>query len=69
MWALRLKAINTYLPILDLRNNNVSLDEAELVKIITRNMPGAWNPRFKLVSGHKSATVTDEMKVNNYIEK
>ena len=41
MWALHLKAVNTYLPILDLRNNNVSLSEEDLVKIITRNMPVA----------------------------
>ena len=32
-------------------------------------MPGAWKAGFKLVSGHKSATVTEAMKVINYIKK
>ena len=57
------------MPVPDLRNNSVSFDNRELVRIITCNIPGAWEAPFKLVSSHKSATVTKVMKVINYIKK
>ena len=56
-WILRLKAINTYLPILNLSENVESFDEEGLVKIITRNIPNSWKARFKMVNGHRSTTV------------
>ena len=68
-WILRLKAINTYLPILNLSENAESFDEEGLVKIITRNIPNSWKARFKMVNGHRSTTVAQAQKILHYIEK
>lgn len=68
-WILRLKAINSYLPYLGLATGESAMDEADLVKVVTRNIPGSWKARFRLANGHKAATVTEALKILNLIEK
>ena len=68
-WVLRLKAINSYLPYLGLATKEAALNEEELVKIISSNIPKAWKIRFRLANGHKSKTATEALKILSLLEK
>ena len=64
-WILPMKAINIYLPILDLNIDAEVFDEEGLVCIITRNILTSWKARL---DGHRSTPVAQAQKKLNYIE-
>ena len=68
-WLTRLKTINTYLPFLSNGGKGTSFSEAELVKMITKNMPRHWKTPFRLAGGHRLHTVLGARHILLLLEK
>ena len=60
-YALRLKAINSYLPILGLKQKQKGLTEEDLVKIITKNIPKDIRIDFIVAKGDQIGTVAEAL--------
>lgn len=68
-WLLRLKAMNTYLPLLENGGNGTALTKPELVKAMLKNVPQYWKTQFKLAGGHRTRTVLEAQHVLLLLEK
>ena len=68
-WCLRLKAINTYLPLLEGGGNGDSLTKPELEKTIRKNIPRAGKIQFRLAVGHCARMVLEAQHVLLLLKK
>ena len=60
-WILQMKAVHTYLPILE-GGDVTTMTHIKLVKATANNILMAWKIQFKLTEGYRTDTTVDSQK-------